>query len=147
MKLKFIGFVILYILLIFQSAYSKNPQKILGVWLNTEKDAKIEIYQCGDKICGKILWLKRQEEEGKILRDENNPKENLRNRKLVGLDILKNFEYDEDDNKWVDGKIYDPKSGKTYSCVMHLKSQSTLLIRGYVGISLLGRTVEWTRSN
>jgi hypothetical protein len=45
---------------------------------------------------------------------------------------------------WSQGKIYDPKNGKTYSCKMTLEGNE-LKVRGYVGFSLLGRTTVWTR--
>jgi len=69
----------------------------------------------------------------------------LRNRPIIGLKILSGFEK-EGDNKYVDGTIYDPKNGKTYSCKMTYKGK-TLDIRGYIGISLLGRTTVWERTN
>jgi len=63
---------------------------------------------------------------------------------LLGLQILKNFVYDAQDKEWEDGTIYDPKNGKTYSCIMTL-SGNNLNVRGYVGISMLGRTGVWTK--
>jgi uncharacterized protein (DUF2147 family) len=63
---------------------------------------------------------------------------------LIGLVILKDFAFNGKD-KWEDGTIYDPNNGKTYSCVIRLKNESALEVRGYIGISLLGRTEVWTR--
>jgi uncharacterized protein (DUF2147 family) len=40
------------------SSYAASGEDILGVWNNQEKDAKIEINKCGEKYCGKIVWLK-----------------------------------------------------------------------------------------
>jgi len=62
----------------------------------------------------------------------------------MDLVILKGFI--KKGNVYDDGTIYDPKSGKTYSCTMTLKGNN-LAIRGYVGVSLLGRTSTWSRSN
>ncbi|MBC7867421.1 MAG: DUF2147 domain-containing protein [Gloeobacteraceae cyanobacterium ES-bin-316] len=59
--------------------------------------------------------------------------------------MLKNFIFNGKD-KWVNGKIYDPSSGKTYSCTMKIEGLNTLEIRGYIGISLFGKTELWTRS-
>lgn len=125
--------------------FAQDADKILGVWLNAEKDAKIEIYKTGDKYYGKIIWGKNiYEPDGKTARtDIKNPDPKLRSRSLVNLVILRNFSYD--DGEWDGGKIYDPKSGKTYSCIMKLKG-SNLEIKGYVGITQLGRTTIWTRS-
>lgn len=122
-----------------------GADKILGNWLNEEKDAKIEIYKSGEKYFGKLIWGKNlYEPDGKTSRtDRENPNPKLKSRKLEGLVLLTNFTYD--DGEWKGGKIYDPKSGKTYSCIMRFKG-STLEIKGYVGISLLGRTTTWTRA-
>lgn len=121
-----------------------QADKILGTWLNEEKDGKIEIYKTGEKYFGKIVWGKElYEPDGKTSRtDRKNPDPKLRSRKLEGLVILTNFRYDDDE--WEGGKIYDPKSGKTYSCVMRFKG-SILVIKGYVGVTWLGRTTVWTR--
>ena len=122
-----------------------QKDQIEGLWLNEEKTAKVQIYLAKDgKYYGKIVWLKEPNKDGKPKVDEKNPKENLRNTPLMGLLILKGFQKDGSTG-YEDGTIYDPKNGKTYDCKMTFKG-STLDIRGYVGISLLGRTTVWTRS-
>ncbi|WP_410220855.1 DUF2147 domain-containing protein [Pedobacter sp.] len=124
------------------SAQSKDD--ILGKWINPSGEGQIEIYKRGDKYFGKLVWLKEPNDEtGKPKKDVKNPKENLRGQSVLGLEILKDFSYEN--NKWTGGEIYDPKSGKTYSCNMTLKDHNTLNIRGYIGVSLLGRTESWKR--
>ena len=59
---------------------------------------------------------------------------------------LKNFEK-KSENKWENGKIYDPNNGKTYSSEMHLVNSKLLNVRGFVGISLLGRTSKFTKAD
>ncbi len=49
------------------------------------------------------------------------------------------------DNVWEDGKIYDARSGKDYSCKMTLVNKNELGVRGFVGFSMLGKTSTWTR--
>ncbi len=122
---------------------------ILGVWLNEDKDAHIQIYKEGDKYFGKIVWLKEpiDPDTGKPKVDDKNDDESLRNRPIMGLLLLKDFVFDGDD-EWEDGEIYDPKSGNTYSCYMEFPDEENkdyLKIRGYIGFSLLGRTTYWTR--
>jgi len=128
------------------SAQSYKPTDVCGIWLNEDKDAHIEISQDGEKFFGKIVWLKNpnDEETGLPKRDKENPDEVLRQRYIMGIQLLSGFVYDGD-GEWDDGDIYDPKSGKTYSCYMELQEMDKLKIRGYVGISLLGRTTYWTR--
>lgn len=127
-------------------AQKQGEDAILGEWYNTDRDARIEIYKCGDKYCGKIMWLKEPTEDGKAKTDKNNPNRELRSRQIEGMDILKNFEY-QGKNVWEDGTIYDPKNGKTYSCTIKKLEDNALEVRGYVGISLIGRTVTWSRAD
>jgi len=64
----------------------------------------------------------------------------------MGLKFLWDFKYKAKKNRWVDGKVYDPNNGKTYSAKMSLDDGGRILkMRGYVGISLLGRTAKFER--
>jgi uncharacterized protein (DUF2147 family) len=130
------------------SAYAQDKaDDIIGVWLTGGKEpAKIQIYRSGEKFYGKIIWLKNPTENGKQRVDANNPDKAKRSNPIIGLVMLNGFRFDGDD-EWKDGDIYDPESGKTYSSYMYLKDKNTLKVRGYVGISLLGRTETWTRTN
>jgi len=62
---------------------------------------------------------------------------------MLEMLILKLFVYDKDDKEWNDGSIYDPKNGKTYSCTIKRKGK-TLEVKGYMGVSVIGRTAIWT---
>ncbi|WP_375435533.1 DUF2147 domain-containing protein [uncultured Hymenobacter sp.] len=125
------------------SAQTLSP---LGVWTNTEKKATFEIYKCGDKLCGKIVTLTVPNDPatGKPKTDSMNPDPKLRNRPRLGLVFMQGFEYD-DDNKWDDGKIYDPESGKTYSCYMKMNSANSMEVKGYIGFSMIGKSQNWSR--
>lgn len=131
------------------NAYSQ-ADKVLGVWLSEEKTGKVEIYKKGDKYYGKIVWVSPTKYvNGEPVKDVENPDEKLRTRSVLGIENLKDFEYDADDKEWDDGTIYDPKNGTTYDCYMWFEDNNynKLFIRGYVGFSLLGRTTEWTKSS
>jgi len=128
------------------NTFAQNADAVVGKWINKDKEAHIQISKKGNKYFGKLVWLKNPNDEaGKAKRDVHNPKADLQNRALLGLEILKNFVYN--DGAWEDGTIYDPKSGKTYSCKMTLSGNNKLNVRGFVGVSLLGRTDTWTRVN
>ncbi len=120
---------------------------IAGIWLtNGDEPAKIQIYKSGDKFYGKIIWLKNPNDNGVPKTDQNNPDKTKRTNPIVGLAMLSGFKFNNDD-AWKGGVIYDPQNGKTYSCNISLKDKNTIKVRGYIGISLLGRTEVWTRSN
>lgn len=125
-----------------------QEDKITGTWYNEEKTSKIKVYEKGGDYYGKIIWLSEDVgPDGKRpKRDANNPEEDLQDRPLVGLEILKGLEWDEDDEEWIDGEIYDPKSGNTYDLLAWMEGPNTLMLKGYVGFSLLGRSTTWTRA-
>jgi uncharacterized protein (DUF2147 family) len=126
------------------TGFAQNKDAILGKWINATGEAHVEIYKKGNKYFGKISSLQApKDEKGNVKTDYKNPDASLRSRPIIGMEILKDFVYD--DGKWTDGKIYDPKSGKTYSCNMNIKDNGDLNMRGYVGISLIGRSETWKR--
>lgn len=126
------------------SVFAQKNDDILGKWINPSGEGQIEIYKKGDKYFGKLVWIKEpNDESGKPKTDVKNPNTSLRNKPLLGLEILKDFVFE--DKKWTDGNIYDPKTGKTYSCTMTIKENGQLNIRGYIGISLIGRSESWKR--
>ncbi len=81
---------------------------------------------------------------GKPKTDRYNPNPKLRDRPVLGMILMSDFVY-VGKNLWEEGKVYDPESGKTYKCKMILKSANKLEVRGFIGFSLFGRTVTWTR--
>jgi len=127
---------------------------IVGTWLNQDKDAKIEIFQCGSDYCGKIVWLKepvypqgsKEGTPGTPKLDTKNPDASHRKDPLLGLQMIYGFQ-PSGDGLWKNGKIYDPDSGKTYSAKATLASHDQLDLRGFIGVSLIGRTEKWTRAN
>ena len=137
--------IILLMALMFSApAFAQKPDAIIGRWLNRTGEDQIQIYKKGDKYFGKLAWIKYPNDEtGKPKTDPKNPDKSLRSRPALGLELLKDFKFDGD-NVYEDGTIYDPKSGKTYSCKMTIEGEK-LKIRGYVGISLFGRSETWTR--
>ena len=115
---------------------------ILGTWKNGEGTGHIEIYKTtSGHYAGKIVWLKEpiDEETGKPKLDKRNPDKSKRTVPTLGLVNLH-----PKDKEW-NGFIYDPKNGKEYDCRAELKDANTLKVRGYIGISLIGRTDTWTR--
>lgn len=130
----------------FSFVAANSPDAIVGTWLTGNKKGKIQIYKEGSKYFGKLSWIDELNDPktNRPKVDNNNPDPKKRNQPLLGLVNMHDFRFDGAD-VWDSGKIYDPESGKVYSCKMTLRSQNTLDVRGYVGISLLGRTDTWQR--
>ncbi|HEV2171074.1 MAG TPA: DUF2147 domain-containing protein, partial [Candidatus Binatus sp.] len=130
------------------ASYAAGAASPIGTWATEKKGAHIEIKDCGGKLCGTIVWLKNpHDKNGQDSIDSKNPEPALRSRKLLGMPLLNGFVQDSDSNVWTGGTIYDPDSGKTYSCKLTMQDDGTMQVRGYVGISLLGQTQIWTRVN
>ncbi len=116
-----------------------------GWWLDQSGKGGVVIAACGAQLCGRIEWLKAPlTADGKQKRDIHNPDANLQGKPLCGLQILGAFTPDGSGG-WTGGWIYDPEVGKTYKSQMHLASDGTLHVRGYIGIPMLGRSQVWTR--
>ncbi len=138
-------FILIIPVLLSVPVFAQNKDAILGKWLNASGEAQIQIYKKGDLYAGKIVWLKNPNDEaGKPKLDSKNPEQGLQKRALIGAEILQNFAYSST-NTWEKGRIYDPKTGKTYDCKLSMTSSDKLDVRGFVGFSLLGRTETWNR--
>lgn len=127
-------------------------QSITGTWKTADGRALIDIYPCGENICGRVAWLRepnfpaddREGMAGKTRIDRHNPVPALRNRKVIGLQIMEGFSRDGE-NRWVHGTVYDSDTGKTYRARLTLITPDRLELHGYIGIPLFGRSQIWTR--
>lgn len=133
------------------TAFSAGPTDILGPWTTQGGDSQLELFKCGEKICGKIIRLKvptyidaKDGPVGKIKVDRKNPNPELRNRPILGLQVAKGLT-PKGNKQWVNGTCYDPQSGKSYKCKMKQVAPKRLELRGYIGISLIGRNFVLTR--
>ena len=140
------------LLMLASAAIAQNPEALVGKWWNEEKDTQIEIYPCEGKFCGKILWLKESNFPdndskgmgGKPKIDRENPDVSKRERPILGMNIVWGF-IPSGENLWEGGFIYNPREGKTYKCKLALENPDRLKVRGFIGVSLIGKTNIWTR--
>jgi len=131
-----------------------DADAIVGVWETAPTDkgyAHIEMTRHGDVYDGSIVWLSEahfpadDEMAGQPKVDRVNPDPKLRARPIIGLAIVHGLRY-AGDGSWGGGTIYDPETGKTYrSKAAIADGGETLKLRGYIGISLFGRTSQWKR--
>ncbi|WP_207531886.1 DUF2147 domain-containing protein [Desertivirga arenae] len=141
------AFVICFIILTTStySAFSQKEDAILGKWISSRETEKIEIYKKDNKFFGKLIWLKDSvDNDQKPLKDIHNPDGSLKGRSLIGIDILKNLSYGRR-NIWRGGTSYDTKSGRSYNCQVALPDSSSLNVRKFFGLAIMGRTENWKR--
>jgi len=146
-----IRLLLVTVLLTAASAGAAGPGDILGQWKSDGGDSRLELFRCGDKICGKIVWLKVPQyidpvdgPVGKTKVDWKNPDPAVRSRSIIGLQVVKGLT-PRSGNRWDNGICYDPESGKSYKCKMQQVEPDRLNLRGYIGISLIGRNFSLTR--
>jgi uncharacterized protein (DUF2147 family) len=127
-------------------ASAAQTKDITGIWMSDDGEGAIEIEPCGDKRCGRLVWLKTPlDDAGRPLVDENNPDPAARKRPVCGIDIIKDVAL-QSDGSWDRGSVYDPEEGKVYSVMLKAKGTDSLEVTGYLGIKALGETMTWTRA-
>ncbi len=115
---------------------------VAGRWVTQDKDAVVTIGKCGASTCGRLTQFLVPPPDGPNQRDINNPDPALKKRKLQGLPVLFNFA--EEADLWR-GRIYDPKSGKSYRSILRRKGSNMLEVKGC--ISFICQTQIWRRAS
>ncbi|MEJ0063931.1 MAG: DUF2147 domain-containing protein [Alphaproteobacteria bacterium] len=119
---------------------------VKGVWLTEDKSGAVELYPCGQELCGKFYWLKPDPNDAPAAdMDDKNPDPKLRNRPLCGMQFMGGFT--EADGKFSGGWIYSPRHGTKFSSEIRPQSPDAIELRGYVLTPLLGQSQIWTRAN
>ncbi len=121
-------------------------KNVEGLWQSEEGLVRFEVFKRGDQYFGKLAWIKKVVEDGEVFLDTKNPNPELRDRPVLGLEVLSGFRY-KGNGLFGNGSIYDPESGHTYKCRMKVLGDGSAKVRGYIGIPLLGRTVMVYRYN
>lgn len=133
---------IIGLVLFFQFSFS---QTVIGRWKTVDDETGkekgiVEIYEKNGKVYGKIV---------EILEDEHRHKKCTlcegedKNKPILGLTFIKGLK--KDGEEYNGGKVLDPKNGKLYKCYITLVNKDKLKVRGYIGVSLFGRTQYWYR--
>ena len=135
-----IGTALLFLAASLSGASASNPTGVMGDWTSPNQSI-VHVYPCGSNVCLKIARLSH-EAPSKL--DAKNPDKSLRTRPLCGMNISTDF-HQTDATHLDKGHLYDPESGRTYSGTI-VADGDKLNLRGYIGISLLGRTEIWHRA-
>lgn len=135
-------------LLLSTIGFAQQPaDKIIGKWESVDGEVKLhfDIFKQDGKYFGKLLWASNMyESDGKTPKmDFKNPDKKLQSRSRQNIVNITNLEYE--DGEYTGGKLYNPSDGDTYSLKAKLKNADELNFRGYLGISLLGKTMKFKR--
>jgi len=121
---------ILFLSLSFLNSNIFADANIFGYWPTSGSIVKVE--NCDNLVCGKIITVFVEDgiDPNSIL-DKNNKNKSLRERTLVGVDLLSEFQINREDQKtFKGGKIYDPRSGRTYNSNLYYKPSGNLKVEG-----------------
>jgi uncharacterized protein (DUF2147 family) len=131
------------------TAQSVTPN---GTWLNEDKDAIVEIADCGaqaggaptNTLCGKVVWLKNpiDPKTGQPPVDKNNVDPAQRGRPIIGMQPISQMKPSSTPARW-DGRVYDLDSGKTYDGSLIVKSATQMRVQGCLLLICQGE--EWVR--
>jgi uncharacterized protein (DUF2147 family) len=137
---RFGALTLLFAVVLAVLATDEKQSRILGNWLTEARDGIIQIsLGAGATYEGRIVGGSHP---GRL--DEKNSDPTQRSQPLRGQVILRNLRYDGD-GRWSGGTIYEPDTGRTYKCLVELMAPDSLKVRGFIGISLLGKSQTWTR--
>ena len=122
------------------------PSGPIGVWYDDTGQGAVEILQCGERLCGRIFWLKDPvAKNGQPLTDALNPDPRQRQRPVCGLQVIGDLKLQQN-GAWDTGWIYDPKEGKSYDVEIMLRGPDRLQVKGYMGVKFLSETFVWQRA-
>jgi uncharacterized protein (DUF2147 family) len=114
-------------------AAQSSPPDVTGVWIDHTGQGAVEITPCGNRVCGRVVWLK-------------NPNHKSRTgKRICGTQVLGDLQK-RSGTAWESGWIYNPEDEERFSAALQLANANTLLVTGYLGIKLLGETFTWKRA-
>lgn len=135
--------LLIAVVLVFSVSFGQK-HGITGKWKTIDDETGkavsiIEIFESHGKVYGRVSEILSAKDRAKTCQkclgdDKDKP--------ILGLVVIKGLKKDGDE---YNGKILDPKHGKIYKCVVNLEEKDKLKVRGYIGISLFGRTQYWQR--
>jgi uncharacterized protein (DUF2147 family) len=119
---------------------ASKADELLGEWWTEGKEGRVKIAKTKSGRYEVVLLDGKDIEK----KDENNPDPKLRERTLRGIVLMWNLRFEDDE--YVDGYCYNPQDGETYRVKMKITGPTTLRLRGYLAVPLLGKNQDWTRA-
>lgn len=139
----------LMVFLIFQASLHADAQTCLGTWKVIEDKSNepaciLELYEQDGMVNGKLLKILKSDTKQKNPMCVNCT-DDRKDQPVIGMEVVRGLR--KKGKYWSGGRLLDPHTGKTYKCYLELINENKLKARGYIGISLLGRTQYWYRED
>lgn len=145
--LRFLTIIVLALMPYVVTAQSYQ-EKILGKWKSNDNNLIVEVYKMGKEFRGKIVWFSDNDDKSQpmlVRLDSKNPDIHLRNRKLIGLEVMKGLYFNEKYNEWQNGLIYDASKGKNWNAKAWLTQEGILNVRGFWHVEWLGQNISFRK--
>lgn len=120
-----------------------RAEGLSGQWVTEDGSSQIRFEVCGARTCGRIVWLKDPIDPatGREIEDKNNPDEQKRRTRLLGLVIFKNLAASA--GTW-GGDVYNPDDGNTYSVKIRALADGRLEVKGCALMGIFCQSEVWT---
>ncbi|QKJ28712.1 DUF2147 domain-containing protein [Mucilaginibacter mali] len=151
MSIKLSKLTLLFTCLLFPvllKAQAVSPtEQIIGRWTTVEKNLTVDVYKDNNEFKAKIVWFKNDDETKRMdeWTDKHNPDKSLRDRKIIGLNVVKNLVYDPKSNSWEHGSVYEAKTGRSWDASAYLTRDGLLKVTGYWHFKFIGRTMTFKK--
>ena len=144
--MKFFTGFLLFTFTTFTSVAQNNPDAIIGKWITLTGNCIVDVYKLNGEYRAKVIWFKdKGNKPMNEWTDEKNPNTALRNRKLLGMEVVHGLHYDAAEKECVDGVIYDATSGKEWDSVAWITEDNLLKVKGYWVFKFLSETKTFKR--
>ena len=149
--MKFISIIAITLFCIFstETVLAKpKPDDILGKWISGEKNLIVEVYKVGNEFKAKIIWFNDRDDKSQpmnVRRDFKNSDPRLRQRKIIGMEILQGLHFNENKGEWQNGNIYDAKNGHEWNAKINIIENKQLKVRGYWHFELIGQNLYFNK--
>ncbi len=139
----------IFLFTIFAHISAKSSDDLLGTWMSTDNSVKVQVYKMNNQFKAKVIWFNHLLSESKtpmnLSLDTNNPNPALRNRKILGMEILDGLQYNPKTQEWINGKIYDASCGRYWSSCAKLLDNGILKVRGFWKFEWIGKTISFKK--
>ncbi|HYM93414.1 MAG TPA: DUF2147 domain-containing protein [Chitinophagaceae bacterium] len=141
---RFISLTLLLPGLFISATAQHKADDIIGRWMSTNNNVEVEVFKCGNEYKARVLWFDDSDDKTKPMTvrcDTRNPDQSMRNRKIIGLEIMHSLVYNINADEWQGGRIYDASSGKDWDAKAWFTNDGCLKVRGFWHFEFLGRNI------